>query len=130
MGIIKEVKAPAFINTTVVETGMVVDDGDTDVTFISNGTSVITMEILDLDSFASMELNCRKDLPYLIFAIKKARYETITEPYTVGTTTGFVTVGSSDGKVELAIFKGKDMASARFSPMEAEMLVATLRSCH
>lgn len=130
MSTIEEVKAPAVIKTTVVETGMVVDDGDTDVTFISNGTSVITMEILDLDSFASMELNCRKDLPYLIFAIKKARYETITEPYTVGTTTGFVAVGSSDGKVEVKIFKGKDMASARFSPMEAETLIATLRSCY
>lgn len=130
MGIIEGIQTAAVVNTAVVETGMVVDDGDTDVTFVSNGTSVIIMEILDIDSFASMELNCRKDLPYLIFAIKKARYENITEPYMVETTTGFVAVGSSDGTVQVKIFKGKDLASARFTPMETETLIATLRSCY
>jgi hypothetical protein len=128
MGIMEAIKK-AILTKDPIQTEMVVEGGDTTVTFIPQETGSVVMEILDLTSFASIELANRIELPGLVATTLEAQYGNPSGFYTVKTKTGgFVTVGVSDRKVEVKIFNGDDNASARFTYSETEELLKTLRS--
>lgn len=132
MGILKDIKASwkAANAPKVMQTKVIVGGGDTTMAFISQeGSGIVTIEILSLDSFASITVANRVELPGLIATSLEMRYGTHSGYYTVEAKAGgYLTVSQDTYKVVITIFNGKDTASAKITPIEFETLLEVMRS--
>lgn len=132
MSIVKDMKT-AWKNVTAPKTfrsQMVVDDGNAKVSVLhTEGSEFVTIEIQNLDSTVSVDLDNHSGLSGLVVTSTEMRYGTHSGSYTIKANAGGkLLVGQDKRNVTITAVKGKETAVATFTPMQFETLMPMLRS--